>query len=99
WPELDRILPDGGMPHAVVEITCAHHAFAGATRVAAAAVSAAQRRDARAWCAWIDSDSTLYAPGLARAGIDLTRLLVMRPPRALATRVTVKAAVSGALGV
>jgi recombination protein RecA len=99
WPELDRALPDGGMPHAVVEITCAHRAFAGATRVAAASVRAAHVRDARAWCAWIDSNATLYAPGLARAGVDLARLLVMRPPRELAARVMVKAATSGAFDV
>ena len=78
WPELDSILPDGGLPHAVVEISCAHHAFAGATRVAVSAIAAAQRRSRGAWCAWMDADSTLYAPGLARAGVDLARLLVVR---------------------
>ena len=58
WPELDRLLPDGGMPHAVVEIVAlgsrrdgAHEAFAGATRVAVTAVRAALARDARSWCA------------------------------------------------
>jgi hypothetical protein len=78
WPELDSILPAGGLPHAVVEITCAHHAFAGATRVAVSAIAAAQRRSPSAWCAWMDADATLYAPGLKRAGVDLARLLVVR---------------------
>jgi len=99
WPELDRVLPDGGMPRAVVEITCAHPAFAGATRVAAAAVRAAHKRDARAWCAWIDEGATLYAPGLARAEIDLARLFVVRPPRDLLSRAIVKVASSGAFDV
>ncbi len=87
------------MPHAVVEITCAHHAFAGATRVAAASVCAAHKRDARAWCAWIDPHAMIYAPGLARAGVDLERLLVVRPPRELLPRVIVKTASSGAFDV
>ncbi len=99
WPELERLLPDGGLPHAVVEITCAHGAFAGATGVCVAAVRAALARDARAWCAWIDADCTLFAPGLAHAGVDLSRLLVIRPPRALAARVSVKVAASGAFDV
>ena len=72
WPELDRLLPDGGMPHAVVELSCAS-SMAGATRVAAQVVRAALERDARAWCAWIDADATLFAPGLARAGVDSSR--------------------------
>ena len=93
---LDSILPDGGLPHAVVEITSAHHAFAGATRVAVSAIAAAQRRSTSAWCAWMDADSTLYAPGLARAGIDLGRLLVVR---SVNPRVVVTCASSGAFDI
>jgi hypothetical protein len=33
----------------------------------------------RNWCAFIDPGGTLFAPGLARLGIDLSRLLVVRP--------------------
>jgi hypothetical protein len=99
WPELDRVLPDGGLPHAVVEITCGHHAFAGATRVAVLAIAAAQRRSAGAWCAWMDASATLFAPGLARAGVDLARLLVVRPSPELLPRVVVMTASSGAFDV
>ncbi len=99
WPELDRVLPDGGLPHAVVEITCGHHAFAGATRVAVKAIAAAQHRSAGAWCAWIDASATLFAPGLARAGVDLARLLVVRPSPTLLPRVVVMTAASGAFDV
>ncbi len=99
WPELDRVLPDGGLPHAVVEITCAHHAFAGATRVAVTAIAAAQRRSTSAWCAWMDASATLFAPGLARAGVDLARLLVVRPSLSLLPRVVVMSATSGAFDV
>ena len=99
WPELDRILPDGGMPHAVVELVCSHEAFAGATRVAVSAVRAALERDARAWCAWIDADCTLFAPGLARAGVALDRLFVVRPREKDLARVIVKTASSGAFDI
>jgi len=98
WPEIDRLLPDGGMPHAVVELSCAS-SMAGATRVAARSVRAALARDPRAWCAWIDASSTLFAPGLARAGVDLARLFVVRPRREDLARVTVKVAGSGAFDV
>jgi hypothetical protein len=64
-----------------------------------AAVRAAHARDARAWCAWIDPEATLYGPGAAMAGVDLARLLVIRPPRAELARVAVKVAASGAFDV
>ncbi len=99
WPDLDQLLPDGGLPRAVIEITCKNTMFAGATGVVAAAVRAAHRRDPRSWCAWVDADSTLYAPGLARAGIDLARLLVVRAPPQSRSRVTVKLASSGAFDI
>jgi hypothetical protein len=99
WPELDQLLPDGGLPHAVVEITCSHAFYAGATRIAVAAVRAVHGRDPKSWCAWIDSDCTLFAPGLAQAGIDLGRLLVVRPARESCARVTVKVSSSGAFDV
>jgi hypothetical protein len=99
WAELDRFLPDGGLPHAVVEIVGTSHFMAGATAVATAAVRAAQRRDARVWCAWIDAQSSLHAPGLLRVGVDLERLFVVRPPQAWLARVAVKVASSGAFDV
>ncbi len=34
--------------------------------------------DAR-WCGWVDSCGSLYAPAVAEAGVDLARLLVVRP--------------------
>jgi hypothetical protein len=98
WPEVDAILPDGGLPRGVVELT-APHALGGITRVAMAAARAALERDERALAAWIDPEATLYGPGLARAGIDLARLLVVRPPRASLPRFAVKVAQSHAFDV
>lgn len=98
WPELDALLPDGGLPRGVVELT-APRALGGATSVALAAVRAAQAKDLRAWCAWIDPEATLYGPGAVRAGLDLARLFVVRPPRAEIGRVAVKVAASRGLDV
>jgi recombination protein RecA len=64
-----------------------------------AAVRAAHARDPRAWCAWIDPEATLYAPGLACAGIDLARLLVVRAPEGALARFSVKVAASRAFDV
>src|ERR1700676_3039038 len=79
WPELDAALPDGGLPRGVVELA-APRALGGSASIASAAVRAAHARSPRAWCAWVDPESTLYAPGLVGAGVDLDRLLVVRPP-------------------
>jgi recombination protein RecA len=98
WPELDAALPDGGLPRGVIELA-APHALGGGSSIALAAMRAAHARDARAWCAWIDPESTLYAPGVASAGVDLARLLVVRPSRRDLARVAVKVAASGAFDV
>jgi len=98
WPELDAALPDGGLPRGVVELA-APRALGGGASIAFAAVRAAQVRNPRAWCAWIDPESTLYAPGLVAAGVDLPRLLIVRPPRAELARIAVKVAASRAFDV
>jgi hypothetical protein len=98
WPELDAALPDGGLPRGVVELA-APRALGGGASIALAAVRAAHVRNAKAWCAWIDPEGTLYAPGLVAAGVDLPRLLVVRPPRAELARVAVKIAASRAFDV
>jgi recombination protein RecA len=91
WPELDAALPDHGFPKGVVELT-APHGLGGATSIALAAVRAAHKRDARAFCAWVDTEGTLYGPGVAKAGVDLDRLLVVRPPPEDAGRIAAKVA-------
>jgi recombination protein RecA len=102
WPELDAALPDGGMPRGVVELA-APRALGGATSVALAAVQAGQARartgGTGAWCAWIDPEGTLHAPGVVAAGVDLARMLVVRAPRPQLPRVAVKLVASGAFEV
>jgi hypothetical protein len=101
WPELADLLPDGGFPRGVVELS-SPHAVGGSTAVALAAVRSAQKKSATQThphaipAAWIDTDATLYAPGVAHAGVDLARLFVVRPPRAELGRIAVKVARSGA---
>jgi hypothetical protein len=89
WPGLEDVLPDRGLPKGVVELT-ARHALGGSTRVALAAVRAGQARGPEAWCAWIDPESTLHAPGIIAAGVDLERMLVVRAPREELGHVAVK---------
>lgn len=102
WPELERILPDRGLPRGVVEIaspiTKQGAMRGGATTIALAAVRGVHAADARAWCAWITEEGAapLYAPAVAQAGVDLDRLLVVRPSAADLARTVVKVAASGA---
>jgi recombination protein RecA len=98
WPGLGDVLPDGGIPRGVVELT-APRALGGSTSVALAAVEAGQAKGTGAWCAWIDPEATLHAPGVVAAGVDLARLLVVRPPRVQLGRVAAKMVASGAFEV
>lgn len=98
WPELAAALPDGGVPRGVVELA-APRSLGGSTSLALAAVRAGQQKSEHAWCAWIDPEDTLHAPGVVAAGVDLSRLLVVRPPRALLGKVAVKLVRSGAFEV
>ena len=83
--ELDAVLPDGGLPQgAVIELSAAGSA-ALATSVALAACRSAQQRGMAhggeaPWCAFIDPSATLHGPGVARSGVQLERLLIVRPP-------------------
>jgi hypothetical protein len=98
WPELEAALPDHGFPRGVVELTSSR-ALGGATGVALAAVRGAQARSPETWCAWLDPEGSLYAPGVSKMGVDLRRLLVVRPPRKELGRVAVKLAQARAFDV
>jgi len=104
---LDDTLPDGGLPRGAVVELAAPYGLAKATSIALAACAAAQEEaklrggegTVGAWCAWIepsreeDGDKTsLFAPAVAKAGVDLARLLVIRPPADDQGRVAARAA-------
>jgi hypothetical protein len=111
---LDEALPDGGLPRGAVVELAAPYGLARATSIALAACAAAQE-EARlrggegttgAWCAWLEptneaaSDKvSLFAPAVARAGVDLARLLVVRPSLDALARVAARAAQSRVFSV
>jgi recombination protein RecA len=102
--ELDAVLPDGGLVRGGVIELCAKGEGALGTTLGLAACAQAQAearaRGARTpWCAFIDPSSTLYSPGVAAAGVELSRLLVVRPPLAALSRVALRLAESEAFAV
>jgi recombination protein RecA len=103
-PELDALLPDGGLVRGSVVELCAAGEGALGTSLGLAACAQAQA-EARArgastpWCAFVDPSATLYGPGVAAAGVDLSRLLVARPPLAALSRVALRLAESEAFAV
>ena len=104
---VDDALPEGGLSRGVVVELSAPQGLARATTLALALCASAQA-DARhrgsddtqgAWCAWLDPTATLFAPGAVRAGVDLERLLVIRPGFGDLARVAVRVAQSHAFSV
>jgi recombination protein RecA len=101
---LDAVLPDGGLPRGgVVELSVAGGA-ALSTSVALAACRSAQQEALERggqvpWCAFVDPTGTLHGPGVVAAGVQLDRLLVVRPPLEAIGRVAVKLAESHAFTV
>ncbi len=106
-PALDAALPEGGLPRGAVVELAAPRGLARATSIALAACASAQaearargaKDTAGAWCAFIDPSATLFAPGVAASGVDLHRLLVVRPPLDELARVAVRVASSRAFAV
>ncbi|MFO0763222.1 MAG: recombinase A, partial [Byssovorax sp.] len=105
--KLDEALPEGGLPRgAVVEIS-APYGLARAGTLALAACASAQseararhgEETAEAWCAWLDPTSSLFAPAVAAAGVDLERLLIVRPGADDLAKVASRVAASGAFSV
>jgi hypothetical protein len=81
-PAIDAILPLQGLPLGSVTELQVRGSSGAATSFALCACRAAQQSGAgaaRPWCAFIDPAATLYAPGVARLGVDLDHLLMVRP--------------------
>lgn len=101
---LDAALPDHGLLRgAVVELAVSGES-ALATTIALAACRAAQheaksRGGSPPWCAFVDPSRSLYGPGVAAAGVELERLLVVRPPLEALSRVALRLAESQAFAV
>jgi recombination protein RecA len=100
--ELDALLPDGGLLRGSVVELCTAGEGALGTSLGLAACAQAQAEAGSShtpWCAFIDPSGTLYGPGVAAAGVELSRLLVVRPPLAALSRVALRLAESEAFAV
>lgn len=78
WPPLDQRLPGGGLEAGTILELLAdegHGGFAVALRAAAGLQAHAPRRAALI----IDTRGELYPPALAQVGLDLARVVVLRP--------------------
>jgi hypothetical protein len=93
---VDALLPGGGLPRGkLVEVAGAR--TSGKTSLALVASAAAAARGERV--AWIDGPAELYLPAAAALGMDLDRLLVVRPGLASAARAAEIAARSRAFSL
>lgn len=75
-----------------------------ATRIGLSACHGAQQRAQEQggqtpWCAFVDPSASLHGPGVARAGVTLERLLVVRPPLSALSRVALRIVESKAFAV
>ncbi|WP_224240888.1 ImuA family protein [Hyalangium gracile] len=74
--EVDALLPSGGFPLGQALELCGE-AASGRTSLALRAVASAHRE--HRLCAWVDGPKELYPPAAAAMGVDLARLLIVRP--------------------
>jgi hypothetical protein len=110
---LDAVLPRGGLIQGSVIELQVQGAGSAATSFALCACRAAQQAggqqmaddrartlDAqRPWCAFIDASGSLFAPGVARLGVELERLLVVRPDVDAIERVAIRIAEAKAVSL
>jgi protein ImuA len=81
YPKLDRHLPGGGWPrNALTEILLEHHGMGELQLLMPALARLSKAEDSEAsWIAWIAPPFQPYPPALSQWGIDLSRVLIVRP--------------------
>jgi len=94
-PELDHVLPSGGVLRGAVTELSVFGGGAGATALSLLTCRAAWKESqsflgAESWCAFLDTSSCLHTPGLVRLKVDLEHLLVVRPDAAALLRTTLR---------
>ena len=86
YPELDRHLPGGGWPlHALTEILLEHYGTGELKLLmpALARLSQSEDDDTEAgWITWVAPPFEPYPPALLQWGINLSRVLIVRPKEA-----------------
>jgi len=108
-PALDAALPHRGLAYGGVTELQVRGSSGSATSFALCACRAAQQlasstsasvgESRSPWCAFIDPTATLFAPGVARLGVDLSRLLIVRPEIEAVGRVAVRIAEANLVSV
>lgn len=79
YPQLDQYLPSGGWPlRAVTEILVENIAETPIWLIAPALVELGHEQR---WQAWIAPTGIPYAPALEYAGINLSKMLLIHPPK------------------
>jgi hypothetical protein len=79
---LDARLPGGGWPAASLVEVLLETSGLGEVQLFLPALVACQKTDETSWLVWIAPPHEPYAPALAEHGIELDRLLVVRPATA-----------------
>lgn len=80
YPELDRCLPGGGWPQqALTEILIGQYGIGELRLLMPALARLGAGETEPGWIAWIDPPFQPYAPALQQNGIDLSRMLIVRP--------------------
>lgn len=73
--DVDPALPGGGFPRGAISELAGGHA-SGKTAVALAVLASLEEKDV---FAWVDGRGEIYPPAVAARGVDLGRLLIVRP--------------------
>lgn len=80
FARLDQYLPGGGWPADGIAELLHDYQGIGELRLLAPALARLSREQAR-WLLWVCPPYVPYAPALAHAGIDLSRILVVTPKK------------------
>jgi cell division inhibitor SulA/protein ImuA len=84
FAELDRVLPSGGWPQGALIELYAEGAGSGELSLLMPAIvrlSLKEEVEEKKWIAWIAPPLIPYAPALRRCGVNIDRLLMIRPSR------------------
>lgn len=77
YSELDALLPNGGWPHAALTELLVPNEGIGALQLLLPTL--ARLSEQRRWIAWVAPPYIPYAPALAAAGVDPSRVMLVHP--------------------